>query len=279
MSADLADLPIEEAAHEVLEVEHSAVVDQEFEIALGESFNDPGMVRAFSRVSHTLPIRNYRLRDVTLDGSLMLLLRGRRRIPQTRYMVSESEYDHTLTKPLPLIHHDPGQHHVIGTTRAWQNYYHWLIQSVPAIDWSLRNANHRKLTLVMPPLRRWHEEMLTLLGYQDVPRLILDRSCTYRFPSAEFSDFLGEQMPASVSRAATRTFDPIRERMAATPRVESAMDFLRRTRTAYPDEIVLPVRGAASPSTPETRAEPEAAGLWSRIARVVRPRRRHSESV
>ena len=55
-------------------------------------------------------------------------------------------------------------------------------------------------------LRPFQEETLRLLGYQDLPRLILDISSHYRFASAEFSDFLGDRMHQMVSRTAMATY-------------------------------------------------------------------------
>jgi hypothetical protein len=206
MPSDITDLPIGEAAHEVLDFEHSASLADRADIALGDSFTDPGLRETFARLERTEAIRSYRLHDVTLDASLMLLLRGRTRITETRYLVTEAEYAAALVKPLPAVPFDPAEHYVIGCNRAWHNYYHWLIQAVPAIDWSLRSANQRRLTLVLPPLRPWQEETLELLGCQDVPRLTLDISGVYHFPSAEFTDFLGGRMPLGVSRSAMVTF-------------------------------------------------------------------------
>jgi hypothetical protein len=206
MPSDITDLPIGDAAYEVLDLERSATLDGRFDIALGDSFTDPGVRESFARLERTEPSRLYRLHDVTLDASLMLLLRGRTRITETRYLVTDEEYAATLVKPLPVVPFDPAEHYVIGCNRAWHNYYHWLIQAVPAIDWSLRNRSQRRLTLVLPPLRPWQEETLALLGCQDVARPILDISGTYLFPSAEFSEFLGERMPLTVSSAAMATF-------------------------------------------------------------------------
>ncbi len=94
---------------------------------------------------------------------------------------------------------DPDEHYVIGINRAWHDYYNWMMQALPAIDASLRRANHRRITLVLPPsMQPFQEETLRLLGYQDLPRLILDITSHYRFASAEFSDFLGDRMHLSV---------------------------------------------------------------------------------
>jgi hypothetical protein len=101
MPSDITDLHIGHAAHEVLPLESSVPLDGQFDIMLGDSFTDPALCAHFERQSATGAISLYRLRDVTLDASLMLLLRGRSRISETRYLVSDQEYADTLVKPLP----------------------------------------------------------------------------------------------------------------------------------------------------------------------------------
>jgi hypothetical protein len=206
MSSDFANLPIREAASEVIDIEHSVPLDGEFDIALGDTFTDAARI-TYKRQERTATICHYRLQDVTLDASTMLLVRGRRRIPETRYLVPDAAYADMLTKPLYPTEVDPDEHYVIGANRAWHNYYHWMIQALPAIDASLRRANHRRITLVLPPsLQPFQEETLRLLGYQDLPRLTLDITSHYRFASAEFSDFLADGAHLKVSRRAIETY-------------------------------------------------------------------------
>ncbi len=40
MSSDFANLPIREAASEVIDIEHSVPLDGEFDVALGDTFTD-----------------------------------------------------------------------------------------------------------------------------------------------------------------------------------------------------------------------------------------------
>jgi capsular polysaccharide biosynthesis protein len=236
MPSDVTDLPIVDAAHEVVDLERSTPLDGEFDITLGDSFTDPHLRAHFARQERTGAIRLYRLRDVTLDASLMLLLRGRSRISDTRYLVTDQEYAHTLVKPLSAIPLDPTEHYVIGCNRAWHNYYHWLVQSLPTIDLGLRLNTHRKLTLVLSSLRPWQEESLALLRCQDIPRQTLQVSDTFLLPSAEFSDLLGQHTPAMVSRAAMTTF---RRLSQAVPWPYGAADEIYVARTDAHNRVAL----------------------------------------
>jgi capsular polysaccharide biosynthesis protein len=206
LATEHRDLPIGEAAWDMQQIERVAAIDAAFDIELGDTFSDPRLRANFARLPNTGVLCCYQLSDVTLDASLMLLLRGRARIPETRFLVGDDDYADTLVKPLPATLMDPTMHYVIGCNRAWHNYYHWLIQAVPAIDWAVRRHGRQRLVLVLPPLRSWQEETLALLGCQDVARLTLDVSGTYQFPDVEFSDFLGARMPGLASHAAAATF-------------------------------------------------------------------------
>src|SRR6185503_8846474 len=85
---DRPDLPIAEAAWDVIQIEPEAPIAGNFEISLGDSFN-PDLRSYFARLERTEALRAYRLRDVTLDASTMLLLKGRSRIAETRYLIDD----------------------------------------------------------------------------------------------------------------------------------------------------------------------------------------------
>ena len=237
MPSDVTDLPIADAAHEVVDLERSTPLDGEFDITLGDSFTDPHLRAHFARQERTGAIRLYRLRDVTLDASLMLLLRGRSRISDTRYLVTDQEYAHTLVKPLSAIPLDPAEHYVIGCNRAWHNYYHWLVQSLPTIDLGLRLNTHRKLTLVLSSLRPWQEESLALLR---LPGHSAGRRCRYPTPSCcpvrNSATCWASTRRRMVSRAAMTTF---RRLSQAVPWPYGAADEIYVARTDAHNRVAL----------------------------------------
>ncbi|MEJ0016548.1 MAG: glycosyltransferase 61 family protein [Acetobacteraceae bacterium] len=207
MPSDTSELPIAEIAHEVVVVDPGAPVAAGAEIDLGDTFTEPAIRRNFERVEHHEAAHLFRMHDITLFAPHMLLFHGRRPIRETRYLVSDEEFAYAQAARSHSIAQDPGEHFIIGSNRVWRNYFHWLIQAVPAIDWSLRHAIHRRPTLVLWPLQPWHEETLDLLGWREERRLVLEEGHdTYHLPSAEFSDFLGSEAPYRLSRASMMTF-------------------------------------------------------------------------
>ena len=214
---DVADLPISQAAYEVLEIERGAPLDGDFDVDLGATFTDAQVRGSFARRPTIGPVRNYRLRDVLLDASTSLLVRGRRRIPETRYLIDDGSYADMLTKPLYPTPVEPDGHYIIGCNRAWHNYYHWLIQGIPAIYSGLRHAEDRKITVILPPdVQAWQDESLALLGVQDIPRLVLDISTHYLLPSAEFSEFLGDRLPGQVTMARAAAYQRMSQSVPRT---------------------------------------------------------------
>jgi hypothetical protein len=230
------DLPIGKAAWDVLEIEPEAAIPGDFDVSLGDTFTDPEARAGFGRRNATEALHSYHLRDVTLDASLMLLLKGRSRITETRYQVLDHEYAYTLVKPLHPVPMDPGQYYVIGCNRVGHNYYHWMVQAIPAIDWTLRRHGRHRVTLALPPLLPWQEETLALLGYDEIPRLTLNFTSHYLLPQAEFSDFLGARMSGVVSHAASATF---RRLAAAVPWTHGAADEIYVARTDAQNRVAL----------------------------------------
>jgi hypothetical protein len=234
MPSDSPDLPIDAASHEVIELEQSVPLDSGFDVTFGDTL-PPRLQDPFVRQVHTGARRIYRMHDVTLDVSLMLLLRGRSRITETRYLVTDDEYAATLVKPLPLALVDPTRHFLVACNRGAENYYHWMIQSLPAIDLSLRRRPHPKSTLILRPLQPWQEDTLSLLGWQDVPRQMLRMTDTYFVSSAEYCDFLGGEAPQSVSRAAMETYRRLSE---AVPRPRGTAQEIYVARTDAANRVM-----------------------------------------
>ena len=87
------------------------------------------------------------------------------------YLVSQDDYDYALEKPLHPEPTNPERHYILGGNVSAHNYYHWMTQSLPAIDWGLRNRQQRDAVLALPLLQPWQEASLALLGHADAPRL------------------------------------------------------------------------------------------------------------
>jgi hypothetical protein len=204
-------------AREVVTMEPAEPLPAQPPVRLGDSFAAllfADRVRAFAARTSTEPLRVFHLRGVLLDVSLMALCNGRYPISDTLYMVSREDYEYAVHKPLLPRHVDAEAHYIAGGNNSVHNYYHWMTQSLPAIDWGWRNRKHDRVVLALPPLEPWQEATLALPGCADVPRLTLLPSSHYALASAEFSEFLCERMAQIVSRTAAATYARLRDAVA-----------------------------------------------------------------
>jgi hypothetical protein len=205
---------IDEVASEVVWLEQAGEIETPADVSLGEGFTRllrPKDAAQFMPLMATEPLRIFRLRNVLLDTSMMALFNGHQPLAETLYLVTQAQMEHALVKQLRPVQTDPDQHTIVACNLSAHNYFHWMVQSLPAIDWGLRTRRHPNVVLALPPLLPWQEEALALLGHADVPRLTLEPFGHYWLPSAEYAEFLGERMARSVSHAATATFARLRQ--------------------------------------------------------------------
>ena len=194
-------------------VETPALLGQDTAVSLGAGFAKllaAAPAALFTRRHATEPLSIYRLRDVVLEAGTMALYKDGEPIPETLYMATQADYERALTKPIVLKPAGPDWHYIIGGNRAAGSYYHWMTQSLPAIDWGLRRQPQANVALALPPLRPWQEETLALLGYASAPRLTLDAAGHYALVSAEYAEFLGVRMAGLLSHAAAATYTRLR---------------------------------------------------------------------
>lgn len=156
-------------------------------------------------------MRSHDLRDVVLVAARMILFKDGARIADTRYIVNDRDYWRIPPEPRESREIGAGGTVVIGVNLAFRNYYHWLMQSLPAIEYSLRTVGTANTVLALPALASWQEESLALLGYADVPRVPIEFDCHYVIRHAQWCSYL--------SGAAERFLSPrclaVLDRMAA----------------------------------------------------------------
>lgn len=221
-------------AREAVEIERAAPLAEMPSVRLGKGFGilPPHQSVIFAARTSTDTLHVYHLRDVLLDVSLMGLFAGRQPIEETLYMVSPRARDYAQRKLLGPRPTDPDAHYIVGGNLGVSNYYHWMVQSLPAIDWGLRHRRHPRAVLALPALTPWQADTLALLGHDAAPRLTLEPSTHYHLASAEYSDFLSERIARIVSRAALSTFARLRRSVAPAADGAEAI-YVARTDTKH----------------------------------------------
>jgi capsular polysaccharide biosynthesis protein len=227
MHTAMEETSIEDVAEEAVYLEPAGKFIGAGSIRLGGSFTR-AQAASFGRQTRAGGVREFRIRDAVLDPSQILLFSNGRVIRETRYLVTDHAYRRARVLPGKIRKMDGQETVVVGCNRARQNYYHWLIQALPAIDCSLRLERNRPIRLALPALTPRQEEMLALLGHDRLPRVVLDPDSQYLLPSAAYCEFLNGGRGWTLSRARIGTFHRLRR---AVPPAYSPHRWIYVTRT------------------------------------------------
>lgn len=204
----MAERSLTEFAESVVRLETREPVETLADVRLGPSYAQLRDRNLFLPRDRTAGVNLYDLRDVTLHGWFMILLKDGRPVSETNYMMAPMEWEEVVRSP-PRVTQRVGDDTrvVIGSNRNFRNYYHWIVQAAPAIDHALRAPSDRPLSLALRDgSERLHADTLRLLGFADVPLLRVEQYESYHLPHARYSDFLGGGTAFDVSRAARETF-------------------------------------------------------------------------
>lgn len=135
-------------------------------------------------------LRMYRLRNVVLDRSLMILLQDGRVIAETNYLQLEVAIAAARVHPDRLVRLDRGYTAAICFDHWDTNYYHWMAHTVPTVHAVLQRHPTGGIRLVLPRLHPWQRKSLELLGASDLPSVVTAPGAQYLIPCAEYYDFV-----------------------------------------------------------------------------------------
>ncbi len=172
------------------------------------------------------PVRLFHLRDVTLDCRTMVLLSDGRRITETCYLIDDTVRQALTVDPALLIEVADPAPVLIGANSLPNNYYHWLIQALPAID-AVRRVRGGMVAL-QPVHHAWQQASLDLLGHHGAPHLPLGWDRQYRLPHAVYCEVLNGTAAFALNGAVRATLARLRD---ALPRRPGARDCLYVART------------------------------------------------
>lgn len=130
------------------------------------------------------------LRDAVLDVRECVLMTDDAKLRQCKYLIPDASFDALEIRERDLIGIGTGKALVIGYNVAYNNYYHWLGQCVPAIEACLRLRGTDGVCIAMPNPGALQRQCLELLGYGGVELIRLDVIKQYRIHQAVFCDSL-----------------------------------------------------------------------------------------
>jgi capsular polysaccharide biosynthesis protein len=186
-----------------------------------------------------MDVRDHLLSRVFLDTACMVLIKeDGHKIRETNYLMFPQEYRCATVRHQSVVWLDRSHEYVLGCNRGFTNYFHWMTQALPAIDWSLRNFKYPNIKLAIPHLGSWQEDMLELLGHGRVPRITLDLTKYYYFQRVHYSDFLYGTTAFGISVTANRTYGRLRD-AALNADTSPAGDVIYVARSDSPQRVIV----------------------------------------
>ena len=163
-------------------------------------------------------IRGYRIPNAMVDGGMHGLWNRDGFLHGTGYIRSDDELIRFPIEADKIVEWPDDVIAIIGCNFCHHNYFHWLTQSLPAIDHALgRNDRDRNIMLVLPVLNAWQEESLRLLGYDRVRRATLDDPAKFhRFRTVEYSELIKGGASFKPSVVTRRTYTRLRQAVPKT---------------------------------------------------------------
>jgi capsular polysaccharide biosynthesis protein len=166
-------------------------------------------------------VRSYRFAQVVLDGEYWGLLNADGFILRTGYLLPDHFLANLRIDQTRLVQSQGSIPVIVGTNVVHWNYFHWITQTLPAIDigWH-REGQARQLAVALPPLNQWQTDSLAMLGCAALHRITIEKDKQYAFQTVEFSDVLNGGAAFCLSQAAGRTYAKLRRAVtpaAATP--------------------------------------------------------------
>lgn len=157
-------------------------------------------------------IRGYVISDAVIDGGFSALWNKDGLIRGTGYLRPDDELMQIAIDDGNIIRSSEDSTVIIGCNLLYHNYFHWITQALPAIDFSLRRDGQvRSVALGLPELRSWQEEALRILGYDGVKRVTLDDTAKfYGFKTVEFTDLVNGGASFCLSETAYETYSRLR---------------------------------------------------------------------
>lgn len=194
----------------------------------------------------TMPatLRVYRLRDVVLDRSLMVLLKDGRVIAETNYLQPEAAIAAARVRPDRLVKLDIGLA-VATCFDHWDaNYYHWMAHTVPTVHAILQRHPAGDIRLAVPRMHPWQRKSLELLGASDVPSVVTEPGAQYLIRNAEYYDFVAGRADFAVSPTSQAAYAHMSAAMkaAAPQRHQIYIDRSGQTNRRLPNELALLAR-------------------------------------
>jgi hypothetical protein len=185
------------------------------ELHIGDTIKDPNVQQNLAPRVQTADIRNFVLRDVFFAPNCLVFLKNGSKILDTEYLIPQEIFRDAKIEFGQMIRDETSRPLIIGYNLGWRGYYHWLVQSLPAIDHSIK-GREADVRIALPALGPWHQELLDLLGVTKVELVTMDFMRHYSAKNVEYSEFINGSTAFVISKKAAETFSRLKN-VALTP--------------------------------------------------------------
>jgi hypothetical protein len=211
-TARLRPRAAEDIAEQILTVEVTAKSPNSLNRKFNRQFSNSKMNPFLEWDPDPHTIRSYQISDAVLDGEFRGLLNSAGFIDGTGYLLPDNLLRALQIEEHRLLRSSESGTVIIGCNIAYKNYFHWITQALPAMDFAVhRNGGNGKNILALPTLNEWQEESLQRLGLHSIPRVtIQDYTKQYGFNRIEFNEILNGGAAFCLSQAAHRTYARLR---------------------------------------------------------------------
>jgi capsular polysaccharide biosynthesis protein len=167
---------------------------------------DPG--KTFVLPSHTATVEQYHMKDVVVDGHTGVIFTRSGQFERTGYSQGQFAPILNLDRVVAL---DDGRLGIVAF-HAWHcNYYHWLLQCVPALVLAREVNRESEIVFLMHELTAWQEDLMRVFDLHLVPRIKIDRRTQYMMPRLYFNDLSQGASVRFMSRTLNRIINSKRD--------------------------------------------------------------------
>ncbi|WP_086613365.1 glycosyltransferase family 61 protein [Acetobacter indonesiensis] len=271
-AAPLSPLTLMQAASNVTELE---VIAPQAALLVQDGVLPDGSQSVFRGwVSDALTLRQYKLKDVVLDRSLMVFLQQGRLITDTNYLQSPDALAALTIRPDDLIASPAGAEDVAACFDHWDtNYYHWLVHTLPTLFQLKRQGFNGKL--ILPQLTPWQQETVRLVGFDPAHSILTQPGKHYAFKTVLYTDYVRGAADFSPSALARNAYHALAAQAGVAGQEQRTLNlFIERgaaSNRAMPNEVALTqalTEAGFTAVRPETMSIAEQARLFAK-ARIV----------
>ena len=176
--------------------------------------------------------RLYRLKNVVLDRTHMVVLHAGRIVSQTNYLQPPGALAALRVDVDTLVRIPPGPVAAICFDHWDANFYHWTAHTIPALHVLLARHPECDVRPVLPTLQPWQREFLRLMGADRLPAITTEPGRQYVFPELDYLDITAGSLDFAISPLSRAAYASVAG--AVTPLSGPALKiYIDRTGTSH----------------------------------------------